>query len=97
MSEFKVHECEFQSDNVSIEYSDLYFGGGKSWKMTVMRLATEDDVQENHYLDEVGDIIWQTVVTVNNCPFCGIKLSDAKPTEIKMLHIDSSGWSSKRS
>jgi hypothetical protein len=97
MNEFKVHECEFQSEGICIEYSDSYFGDGKSWKMTIMRLAAEDNVQENHYLDDVGDVIWRTVVTVNNCPFCGLKLSLAPNAEIEMMHIDSSGWSSKES
>lgn len=97
MSEYEIHECEFQSESVSIAYYDSHFGGGKLWKMTVMRLATERDVEENHYLDGVGDVIWSTVVTVNYCPFCGARLSDVPNAKIEMMHLDSSGWSLKGS
>jgi len=43
----------------------------------------------------VGDIIWQTVVSINNCPFCGVVLSAVLPANIRLRHVDSSGWHNK--
>lgn len=68
------------------------------WCLIVTRLATMEDVEENHYLDQEGDIIWQTQVGISHCPFCGMALEEpAKQThhEADFRHLDLSGRHSK--
>jgi len=71
-----------------------------SWSLIVCRLATPTDLEENHYLEEEGETIWQTIVGISHCPFCGAALeADIErpiPREADFHHIDSSGWHSKR-
>jgi len=95
MSESRIHKCDYQSENVDVVCTDMFDENKPEWVLMVTRLADEADVEENHYLDSVGDIIWQTVVSINNCPFCGIVLSAVLPANIRLRHVDSSGWHNK--
>lgn len=68
-----------------------------SWCLRIERTATESDLEENHYLDQVGDTIWSTRVGVSHCPYCGAEL-EAKPNRKSPLvsefeHLDCRGWS----
>lgn len=67
----------------------------------VERLATANDLQENHYLEEVGDTLWATAVEIRCCPYCGVELTDARSAMSSddfgyFIHLDSSGWLSRR-
>jgi len=91
------HECEHLPDKgVYIEFSD---DGETTWKLYIQREATESDLEENHYLDMVGESIWTTMLEITHCPYCGIQLSGLKNINKgsygKFQHIYSSGWSSK--
>ena len=63
------------------------------------RLATESDLGENHYLENIGDTIWATAVGISYCPFCGDLLPDTKqslePPDAEYQHVDYSGWIAK--
>ena len=48
------------------------------WNMVIERTAEEADLEENHYLEQIGDTIWQTVTEIYCCPFCGESLSTSK-------------------
>ena len=98
---FKYHECEFlPKEGVRIVYSDSYVNRNKHvWCLVIEREATEKDLDENHYLEEVGELLWSTSVEIARCPYCGKKLFDLKENNLndygKFVHIDSYGWQSK--
>ena len=96
MNKFELHECKMQTTGVRIEYSDSYFHGKFTWQLIVTREATENDLQKNHYLENIGDDIWSTIVEITHCPFCGAKLRTTKLNQIKFVHFDSSSWTMKR-
>ncbi len=93
MDKFNIHECKSQVSEVRIEYSKSYLHETFTWQLVITKEAKEIDLEENHYLENVGDALWSTIIEVNNCPFCGLKLRDKKLTEIEFVHLDSSGWS----
>lgn len=95
------HRCaSIPGDNIHVYRSDDFLQSEIwEWCLVVQRSADESDLEENHYLEEVGDIIWQTVVGISHCPFCGVPLKKGNyhsdPREAEFRHIDSSGWSSR--
>ena len=98
---YKIHECNFlPKAGISIVFSDSIIASDKAvWSLIVEREAIEEDLEENHYLENAGDTIWQTDVEIYNCPYCGQALSADKVEHgtANFVHIDSSGWSSCRS
>ncbi len=95
------HRCEsMPSDGVFVHRSK-YWDEDSSWEwnLIIQRCADESDLDENHYLEEVGDIIWYTVVGISHCPFCGKNLESSGlqsgDREAEFKHVDSSGWSSR--
>ena len=74
-------------------------GENWGWCLVVQRLATESDLEENHYLENIGDTIWTTAVGISHCPFCGCLLPDAKHSmlspDAEYQHVDYSGWTAK--
>ena len=93
MKNFKIHECNNQGPGIRVEYSRSYFHERATWQLVVAREATEYDLENNHYLENVGDEIWSTVIEINNCPYCGEKLREESLDSIEFAHFDSSGWS----
>ena len=97
---FKVHECAgMPKSQISVQYSregDEAFSD--AWSLIVRRESTEEDLEDNHYLENVGDTIWETVLEVSHCPFCGEHLNIERcVSEGNVLHRDYSGWSAKTS
>ncbi len=97
MCEFEIHECEYQVEGVRVERSRDYFQEKYTWCLVISRMATEADLESNHYLEAIGDQIWTTVIEINTCPFCSTSLRVEKSVDVEFLHWDSSGWSVKRS
>lgn len=101
MKNWELHECEFlPKAGIQVVFDSGYFERDKnSWRLEIRREATEQDLEENNYLEEVGQEIWETIIEIKHCPYCGIDLygeANAPVAEIgKFVHIDSSGWSSK--
>jgi hypothetical protein len=93
MRKFRIHECPFQGPGIRIEHSRSYFHDKFTWQLVVTREASARDLDHNHHLENPGDELWSTVVEVNNCPFCGLKLREDKLSNIDFSHFDSSGWS----
>ena len=93
MAQFEVHECAYQSPGIRIEKSRSYFHQSSTWQIVVEREATEKDIEENHYLENVGDQIWSVVVEINHCPYCGKELRDNKFGEKSFALFDSYGCS----
>ena len=98
-----IHDCDqMPSERVAIRLGSACFEGEDlSWCLFIERLAVEEDLLENHYLEEVGETIWTTVVEIKFCPYCAVELSDVQshsaPDEFgRFFHIDSAGWQSRR-
>ena len=95
---YKLHECEsLPRSGVQVVYSAGEGGGyDNAWTLVITREATEEDLQENHYLENVGDIIWQTMLEITYCPYCGDGLSDGLQEEnlkrAQLDHHDFSRW-----
>jgi hypothetical protein len=51
----KRHQCELIPDTgVQIFQTDYTESGESDWCLRVYREATEEDLQENHHLEELG-------------------------------------------
>ena len=74
--EFLTHECSYlPEDVISIFCSDEVKEDDQPiWQMLISHKANEDDLENNHLLENVGDLIWQTSVQIQCCPYCGERL-----------------------
>ena len=91
-----MHHCESLPEPVRIEKDGAYFGKEENWVLVVTRSATEEDLEENHYLEEVGEAIWCTVAEISHCPYCGKFLGKIRGKDTEIAHFDFSSWESKR-
>ena len=91
----QIHQCANLPASVRIEKGSGYFGEAESWVLVIARLATEKDLEENHYLEEVDEEIWCTLVEISHCPYCGIHLDEIPGGEAEIAHFDYSRWSSR--
>lgn len=74
---FKTHQCTaLPQKGVDIMYSrDSVEGFFNEWSLLITRESTELDLEENHHLEVVGETIWETILEISHCPFCGELLS----------------------
>ena len=72
-----IHQCaEMPKAGIMVAIqNDGTVDGPGQWNLIAIREATEVDLQENHYLEEVGDSIWTFSAEIRFCPYCGLKLS----------------------
>ena len=96
--DFKIHKCpSLPKAGVEVIFSRNGIDGFESvWNLIIRRESTEKDLEDNHYLEETGETIWETVLEISHCPYCGETLN--KPgviCEDKFLHRDFSSWSMK--
>ncbi|MBF8221034.1 hypothetical protein IHD13_00045 [Halomonas sp. 328] len=94
--EERIHHCETLPESVRIEKDGGYFGKEENWVLVVTRLATDEDLEENHYLEEVGETIWCTVAEISHCPYCGKFLGEIRGRDPKTAHFDFSSWEARR-
>ena len=79
---YKLHECSRLPRDVQISYSDEDGAlANQIWELAFIREATEADLEENHYLNMVGEITFQLIAEITHCPYCGFKLSDQMKTD----------------
>jgi hypothetical protein len=70
-----------------IEKEDL------GWVLRINKTATEQDLEDNHHLEEVGQTIVQITVNVDFCHYCGSKLDDSTNDSIPSFEVyDFSKW-----
>ena len=99
---WKEHKCEkLPTNGVQILYSmDNVERNAMTWRLIIRREATEEDLEENHYLEEEGDILWETSLEISHCPYCGKYLLENESEVIEDLgrfrHYDHSGWNAKK-
>lgn len=64
-----LHRCE------NMPLTDIWYERNQdSIILNINRVATEQDLLENHYLEEVGQAVESIGVEVIFCPYCGKKL-----------------------
>jgi len=64
----KQHDCD------SLPKSGVYIyleDDDPTWTLNIQKEATESDLEENCYLENIGDTIWVTRIGILYCPFCG--------------------------
>ena len=76
MDNYEIHECEFQSNGILIVKTSDYLHKELTWQLVISREATEDDLENNHHFECVGETIWSVAAEINNCPYCSCKLRD---------------------
>ena len=96
---YSLHECEYTNNETrQIVFSkNIRNGFQNAWNLFIRRVANEQDLEENHYVESEDDIIWEATIEILHCPFCGIKLKDARDFKGEVsLYEAASGWYGKR-
>lgn len=78
---YKIHQCEYlPKSGISIFCSDEVSERESAiWLLYVTHEADEEELDSNHNLECIGDIVWQTQLEIQCCPYCGERLtSDLK-------------------
>lgn len=93
------HDCEQMPDEgVRVARTNGHVGISQwDWCLVVERLATEEHLEANHYLEQFGDLVWCTIIGIAHCPFCGMQLDPLSEAEkvsrpAEFVHVDGSGW-----
>lgn len=92
-----IHECNQLPQGIRVERDNGYLGSSDGWVLVVSREATEEDLEENHYLEAVGENIWTTAVQIAYCPFCGGRLGPLNEVEDAFVHFDFCQWEASAS
>ena len=67
----KAHTCKaFPKSGVYLHFDNEV----PAWTLNIQKEASESDLEENHHLENVGDIIWLTSMNILCCPYCGEQL-----------------------
>ena len=74
---YKIHHCEYlPKSGVSIFCSYELAGRENAvWLFCVSHEADEEALESNHKLADIGDIVWQTQIEIQCCPYCGERLN----------------------
>lgn len=72
----RAHECaDMPETGVHITYGDAMRGvRSEAWHLHLVREATEEDLEESHILEEVGETIWSLCAEIRFCPYCASEL-----------------------
>ena len=89
----KQHDCD------SLPKSGVYIyleDDDPTWTLNIQKEATESDLEENCYLENIGDTIWVTRIGILYCPFCGENLPELESVDPDSYghfqHNDYSRW-----
>jgi hypothetical protein len=76
MTDYKAHECEkLPRHGINIIFHEgSSFRDYPVWQLHILKEATAQDLQESCDYEEVGDTIWQAIVEISHCPYCGENL-----------------------
>lgn len=68
-----IHDC------LSCSLAEVWFDEDSSdVYLNLSRVATEEDLEDDHYLEHEGQTIETVVIQVAFCPYCGEKLTSNK-------------------
>lgn len=71
----RSHKCaELPKVGVHVHFGRNLSGRPECWSLYLVREATEQDLEENHHLEEVGESIWSVYHEISFCPHCGTEL-----------------------
>ena len=99
---WKLHECEnLPSNGVQILYAmDNVERNAMTWRLIIRREATEEYLEENHFLEEEGETLWETSLEIIHFPFCGKNIPEKKDKIYedhgRFNHNDFPSWAGKR-
>lgn len=72
---YEEHRCsQMPSSGVHISTDCEGFESCDAWGLRLVREATEENLEKDHHLENVGDHIWSVVAEIVYCPYCGQKL-----------------------
>lgn len=71
---------------VHIHYGRNLGGRPQCWALYLVREATEEDLEENHLLEEIGESIWSVHHEISFCPHCGMKLTPPASLNSEEVH-----------
>lgn len=74
MKILRQHSCPGFPKGVDIHEAEP--GNLGRWILELSREADEDDLEQNHVLEEIGDLMDVARVEIGYCPYCGAKLAD---------------------
>lgn len=78
------HRCkQMPSSGVYISNEVEGFDNHEAWGLHLIREATEEDLEDSHYLENVGDHIWSVVAEISYCPYCGQQLHQRSPEGLR--------------
>jgi hypothetical protein len=71
------HECSA----TQVEACSIYLGECGNWWLHLSKNATQEDLENNHFLEMEGEIMTLVMITVKYCPYCGTQLqhNNAEP------------------
>ena len=89
-----IHKCQYLDTEDILIYKEMNPITKKyDWKLSMVRGATEQTLEENSYFEGIGDHVWQLITEISYCPYCGEKLKEPKKIqnleETKTAIIDS--------
>jgi uncharacterized protein with PIN domain len=71
-----MHKCVgMPKEDIHVNFDGELLRNEKSWRLSVLRTATEADLEESQYLHEIGDTMWKVSVGISHCPYCGVELT----------------------
>ena len=62
-------------EGVEVIYCDFYHESqSRNWWLHLYREATEEDLLQNHFLEDVGELVESKAIKIRYCPYCGKNL-----------------------
>lgn len=92
------HQCDKLPKGAYVYKAQVSSSSRLVWRLHLIREATEEDLEENHYLNEIGEDIWTVLAEISFCPYCGDNLYDGQLNEANggFVLYDSSGYKMKK-
>jgi hypothetical protein len=68
-----THRCE------SMDHGEAWIDkDDEEYRLNINHVTTEQDLEENGYLEEAGQTIDTVVLNLLYCPYCGVKLDESR-------------------
>lgn len=84
----KIHQCD------RMAFAEAWIENEQNeWLLNINRVATEQDLEENNYLETLGQTIDSIEVNILYCPYCGEQLNkNQAKISPSFQYKDSSKW-----
>jgi len=81
MKSSRSHHCK------SMDYGEVWIEEDDCCYLNINHIATEQDLEENHYLEEEGQTIDAVALNVLYCPYCGEHLDEKRDEIVPMFRF----------